>query len=111
MWPLLLSPLQASASIPEEGVVLAGLSPTGAYLVTCTRPGAKAEDGSAAKNLKVSSGSNIRGSKSSSSKGRRRCISMGSKGRGRGHGRGRMGMGGGERGRGPRCSGSSNTTA
>lgn len=44
---------EASASIPEEGVVLAGLSPTGAYLVTCTRPGAKAEDGSAAKNLKV----------------------------------------------------------
>ncbi len=54
--PFSLARLQASASIPEEGVVLAGLSPTGAYLVTCTRPGGKAEDGSTAKNLKVSSG-------------------------------------------------------
>jgi hypothetical protein len=38
--------------ISEDGVVLTALSSTGAFLVTCRRPG-KAEDGSPAKNLKV----------------------------------------------------------
>ncbi|KAG2484504.1 hypothetical protein HYH03_016647 [Edaphochlamys debaryana] len=43
---------QPAVEIAEPGVVLTALSSTGAFLVTCQRPG-KAEDGSQAKNLKV----------------------------------------------------------
>ncbi|EFJ45878.1 eukaryotic translation initiation factor [Volvox carteri f. nagariensis] len=46
-----LDSAEAVTEVQEEGVVLSSLSNTGAFLVTCQRPG-KAEDGSPAKNLK-----------------------------------------------------------
>ncbi|GFR49371.1 hypothetical protein Agub_g11397, partial [Astrephomene gubernaculifera] len=43
---------QQVSQLPEAGVVLAALSSSGDFLVTCTRPGKEA-DGSMSKNLKV----------------------------------------------------------